>query len=150
VASWPVPGDHTGIDTALAGLAGAAVAQAGEDAEVITSLDCRYTGQSHELRVPTVADFDAEHERRNGYGRPGTPVEVIALRATATVASPVSAPDLPLSASRAAGGATAGPAVVAEPDCTIWIPEGWEATPGQAGALLLRRVGPSGRGSGEI
>jgi hypothetical protein len=36
--------------------------------------------------------------------------------------------------------ATVGPAVVAEPDCTIWIPAGWRADPGRAGALMLTRV----------
>jgi hypothetical protein len=29
---------------------------------------------------------------------------------------------------------------IAEPDCTIWLPEGWAAEPGAAGALVLRRT----------
>ena len=33
-----------------------------------------------------------------------------------------------------------GPTVVAEPDCTIWVPAGWVAEPGAAGALVLRRT----------
>ena len=32
-----------------------------------------------------------------------------------------------------------GPMVVAEADCTIWIPFGWSARPGEAGALVLQR-----------
>ena len=31
--------------------------------EVTIGVDCRYAGQSHELRVATVADFHAEHQR---------------------------------------------------------------------------------------
>nr|MBA2280751.1 hypothetical protein [Acidimicrobiia bacterium] len=34
----------------------------------------------------------------------------------------------------------AGPCVLAEPDCTIWVAEGWVAEPGAAGALVLRRA----------
>jgi hypothetical protein len=33
-----------------------------------------------------------------------------------------------------------GPAVVAEPDCTVWIPEGWRAEPGPTGAWVVRRT----------
>ena len=33
-----------------------------------------------------------------------------------------------------------GPAAIAEPDCTIWLPDGWSAEPGAAGALVLRRT----------
>jgi hypothetical protein len=29
--------------------------------------------------------------------------------------------------------------VIAEEDCTIWVPEGWTAEPGAVGALVLRR-----------
>jgi N-methylhydantoinase A/oxoprolinase/acetone carboxylase beta subunit len=138
VRSWPTPLDHTGLDDARRALEGEARAQLGTEgpaATVVGALDCRYAGQSHELRVPGVADFGAEHERRNGYARPETPVEVIALRATALRPSPVALADLPVPARSPA----TGPAVVAEPDCTIWIPEGWRADVGEAGALVLRR-----------
>jgi hypothetical protein len=33
----------------------------------------------------------------------------------------------------------AGPATVAEADCTIWVAEDWVARPGEDGALVLRR-----------
>jgi 5-oxoprolinase (ATP-hydrolysing) len=108
-------------------------------------VDCRYRGQSHELTVPDVASFHEEHERRNGYARPGHPVEVVALRATVTGAAPVEFDALPAPPSPGAAPDVArprrGPAVLAAPDCTVWVPEGWEAGPGAAGAVVLRRVG---------
>jgi N-methylhydantoinase A len=33
-----------------------------------------------------------------------------------------------------------GPAVVAERDCTIWVPDGWRAEPGPLGALVVTRT----------
>ena len=113
-------------------------------ASVTTAVDCRYAGQGHELTVPSVGAFPAEHERRNGHVRDGVAVEVVALRARASIDSPVSVLGLPAvgEGSRAGG---VGPCVLAEPDCTIWVPGGWEAVPGEAGALVLRRRG-AGRG----
>jgi hypothetical protein len=61
---------------------------------------------------------------------------VIALRASAWVASAVSAADLPV----VARDAVRGPAVLAESDCTLWIPPGWHAEPAAGGALVLRRA----------
>jgi N-methylhydantoinase A/oxoprolinase/acetone carboxylase beta subunit len=110
---------------------------------VETAVDCRYRGQSHELTVPSVADFPAEHKRRNGYVSPDQPVEVIALRATATRAPAVELDDLPEVPPRIEGPCP-GPRVLAEPDCTVWIPEGWVAEAGVAGALVLRRASDGG------
>jgi N-methylhydantoinase A/oxoprolinase/acetone carboxylase beta subunit len=144
VASWPAPGEWGGLAEARRQLAEAAAGalreRIGDDAPVVVTetVDCRYVGQSHELRVGSPEEFPAEHERRNGYARPGTPVEVIALRASASAASPVAATDLP-GASRAAA---TGPEVIAEPDCTIWVPPGWAASPGAGGALILTRESP--------
>jgi hypothetical protein len=84
-----------------------------------------------------VAAFAAEHERVNGHDRPGSPVEVVALRARASIPSPVSVLDLPIPGGRTGA---VGPTVLAEPDCTIWLPDGWTATVGEVGALILRRV----------
>lgn len=163
VRSWPSPLDHVALDDELRDLGRRAAAmaapgdaggtaQAGDTAQpggtaeiaVTTSLDCRYAGQSYELTVPTVAAFHEEHERRNGYRRQDAAVEVVALRATAAIASPVSLGDLGPSAADGGdspsvprGVSTVGPAVIAEPDCTIWIPAGWRADPGRAGALIL-------------
>jgi N-methylhydantoinase A/oxoprolinase/acetone carboxylase beta subunit len=100
------------------------------------TFDCRYAGQSHELNVRSPLRFHREHRLRNGYERRDHPVEVVAVRARAWVESPVRMADLPPPERSGA----VGPAVIAEPDCTIWVPEGWMAEPGAAGALVLRRV----------
>jgi N-methylhydantoinase A/oxoprolinase/acetone carboxylase beta subunit len=114
--------------------------QPGADAiDVTTALDCRYRGQSHELTVADVHAFHEEHRRRNGYGRPDDPFEVVALRATATRPPVVDGRSLPAPDRMADGEEVVGPAVIAEPDCTVWVPEGWVARPGRAGALLLER-----------
>ncbi len=133
VRSWPTPGDVTGLAGALAELGARAAALVGAGAEVTTSVDCRYAGQSHELTVATVDDFAAEHARRNGYARPGAPIEVVALRASATTPAAVRVGDLPPVDRRPAR----GPCVIAEPDCTIWIPEGWSADVGPDGSYVL-------------
>jgi N-methylhydantoinase A/oxoprolinase/acetone carboxylase beta subunit len=161
VRSWPTPGDHRGLPEALsalaaeaasggvdgepgsgagAGAAGAArpVAEAEVEVEVETSLDCRYAGQSHELTVPDVDDFHAEHARRNGYARPEQPVEVVALRATVRRPPAVDFDTLP--PPEAELRPTPGPAVIAQADCTVWVPDGWVARPGAAGAWVLRRA----------
>jgi N-methylhydantoinase A/oxoprolinase/acetone carboxylase beta subunit len=136
VRSWPTPGDHSGVDEALQKLAEEAVAAVGgSDVEIDIALDCRYAGQSHELTVPAVEDFPAEHRRRNGYVRPGAPIEVVALRARATRPAPLSYGDLCPAGDRKPA---IGPAVLAEPDCTVWVPDGWGAEVGGGGAWILR------------
>jgi len=142
VQTWPTPTDHTGLEDArqvLAQRAAALLAGTGapaDDVSVTTTVDCRYAGQSHELTVADVAAFATEHQRRNGYARADAVVEVIAVRAQARRPSPVDLAALPVHDRDSA----IGPVVVAEPDCTIWIPAGWVAEPGQAGALVLRRT----------
>ncbi len=136
VRSWPMPDDLTDVERALEELGAQALdAVGGAGAEVETAVDCRYTGQSHELTVPTVDDFPEEHRRRNGYARPGAPIEVVALRARARRPAPLSYDDL-----GAAGGRepATGPTVLAEPDCTVWVPDGWTAEVGGGGAWILR------------
>ena len=135
VRSWPTPGVTDNIDDALQALASEAAALVGAGASTSVALDVRYEGQSHELTVPDIASFHDEHVRRNGYARPDAPVEVIALRATARVTSPTDTASLPVAARHPA----VGPAVVAEEDCTIWVPDGWRARPGAAGALVIER-----------
>jgi N-methylhydantoinase A/oxoprolinase/acetone carboxylase beta subunit len=138
VHSWADPGDHTGLDEALEPLAADALALVGEGATVTTAVDCRYRGQSHELTVPDVDAFEDEHRRRNGYLRRGDPIEVVALRATAALASPVTMDDLP-PPSTTLDGVVTGPSTLVEPDCTIWVPPGWLAESGVDGAVVLRR-----------
>jgi N-methylhydantoinase A/oxoprolinase/acetone carboxylase beta subunit len=110
-------------------------ARVGDDAVVETAVDCRYVGQSHELTVASPDDFPAEHLRRNGHVRPGAPIEVIAVRARASIAAPLRITDLP----DVDRGRVVGPAVVAEPDCTMWVPPGWCAEPRELGAWVVRR-----------
>jgi N-methylhydantoinase A/oxoprolinase/acetone carboxylase beta subunit len=141
VRSWPTPSDHERLGDASRRLGAEAARLVGGEATVETSVDCRYAGQSHELTVPTVEEFDAEHRRRNGYERKGDAIEVIALRARASRPAPLSIADLP--AVDRSGARARGPQVIAEPDCTIWIPDGWQSEPGAAGALVLRRVSGS-------
>ena len=146
VRSWPTPARTDGLDAALEALAAEAAAalsgaarDVGAEVAVTTAVDCRYEGQSHELTVASVAAFPEEHRRRNGYERPGATIEVVALRARASVAAPLDVADLPAPPARTA---VEGPAVVAEADCTIWVAAGWRADPGPTGALLLTRVAP--------
>jgi N-methylhydantoinase A/oxoprolinase/acetone carboxylase beta subunit len=136
VRSWPDPGDHAGVPRARAELARDVAALPGIDAStavVDTFVDCRYAGQSHELTVPAIDDFPAEHARRNGYALPDAPIEVVALRARARGPAPLDPAELPLVTRER----YAGPTVVTEPDCTVWVPAGWIAEPHASGAWVL-------------
>jgi len=137
VTSWPEPGDHAAAEREVARMGAELMGRLSGDGVVDTALDCRYAGQSHELTVGAVGDFASEHQRRNGYSRPGTPIEVVALRASARVASPVRLADLPDPGLRS--GRHRGPVVIAEPDCTIWVAAGWTAQVGGGGAWVLTR-----------
>ena len=161
VRSWAGLGDHEGLAQArfeLARTAARHLVRAGAEAparllfnqqtgtatvtfeddthvEVELSVDCRYEGQSHALTVGAVATFEEEHRRRNGFARPGATVEVTAIRAAARLDAPVEVERL---SPPERAGAT-GPCVMAEPDCTVWLAEGWSAEVGGGGAWILRR-----------
>jgi N-methylhydantoinase A len=136
VRSWGSPFDHAGAARAIRAMAVEARALLdGRAVDVETAFECRYAGQSHELTVTDVNAFHDVHARRNGYARPDAAIEVVTLRATARAAPALALGSLP-STTREGG---AGPRVIAEPDCTVWVPEGWRARPGAAGALLLER-----------
>ncbi len=124
VRSWPADPD------ALAEAATRALQETPESVQV--SYDCRYAGQGHELTVPSVEAFHVEHQRRNGFARPDAAVEIVAVRATAR--APVVDVVLP-ELTRA--GRHRGPCVIAEPNCTIWVPPGWVAEVGGGGAWIL-------------
>lgn len=111
----------------------------GSDVGVERLVDCRYSGQSFELSVPRVEDFPAEHERRNGYARPDAPIEVVAIRVRARRPAPLAVDELP----EVERSVVRGPQVVAEPDCTVWVPGGWTARPGRLGAWLMTPDGGS-------
>jgi N-methylhydantoinase A len=151
----------------------ARTALSGDDADyVLRTADLRYRGQSWELTVPwetggtPVDAFEAAHERRYGYARPGEPVEVVTLRVRAgsEAAAPLPpAPSLCPSESRrttvllADGRSVAapvverlslvpgervdGPAVVCQNDATTFVDLGWSALVGLWGDLELTRSG---------
>lgn len=154
VRSWPTPADHTGIDRALVELSEAVVSalhvEPGTPVQVTTALDCRYVGQSHELRVDSVESFPAEHLARNGYspegGQGGTPIEVIALRAVAEAPAPATISAVLGASPAAVDHPVNGPQVLVRSDCTIWVPEGWVGRAGPLGSLVLR---PEGSGEGD-
>ena len=134
VRSWPTPLDHSGLGETLEQLSGTASRDL--TGEVTAAFDCRYAGQSHELTVDDPAAFHEEHARRNGFARPDAPVEVVALRVRVTQRAPLDLADLPDPGGRQA---VSGPAVVPEPDSTIWIPPGWHAEVHESGAWVVTR-----------
>ena len=149
VRSWPTPRDHEGLDAALTQLADEAAAALRREesaapatgAPVLTTgVDCRYAGQSHELQVATVEDFPAEHRRRNGYDRPGDPIEVTALRAVAELPAPARIEELLGGWEGRWRDPVRGPQVIVREECTIWVPGGWTGAEGPLGTLVLTRV----------
>jgi N-methylhydantoinase A len=141
------------------------------------ALDLRYAGQAFDLRVPlddidfsaagiakTIAAFHALHRQRFSYDEPEVPVEIVALRLTATgaLARPVPARSV-AKAGRAAArtrpvivqGTTMaipvwdrdaisdpvmGPAIVEEPYTSIYVPAGWQIAAHASGALIADRM----------
>jgi N-methylhydantoinase A len=161
-------------------LAGAARATLGaERARVEVVHDVRYRGQAHELTVrdldePTVdalrAAFEDLHEERYGYRDADTPVEVVTIRASASVA----APELDLAAGErearawersqrtvlfggerheatilrgepAPGDELTGPAICELPEATLAVPPGWRGKVDDAGTIVLRIEPPDAR-----
>ena len=138
VRSWPTPSSWSplALEDAAVELATVASAALGGGAVVDVSFDCRYAGQSHELTVPDVSLFAAEHERRNGYVREGAAVEVVAVRASARAG--VGGGELALAPTHRRP--AIGPTVLVEEDCTVWVPDGWQAdVHEESGSWILRR-----------
>jgi N-methylhydantoinase A/oxoprolinase/acetone carboxylase beta subunit len=144
VRSWPTPGSTSGLAAAREELADLARAQlaattgAWGEVAVTSSLDCRYAGQSHELVVAELSDFEEEHRRRNGFTRPGAQVEVVALRARGSAAAPLDPSSLPPPPRRRGE----GPCVLAEADTTLWVPPGFVAEVGGGGSWVITGRGP--------
>lgn len=131
------------------------------------AVDCRYEGQSHELRIDVggkpsferiAAAFASAHVERYGFERSGTPVEATTFRAAATgpagevVLEPpragepgvartrrVGDGDVPVfaRAELPVGAEVAGPAIVAELDSTTWIDERSSARVAANGSLIV-------------
>jgi N-methylhydantoinase A/oxoprolinase/acetone carboxylase beta subunit len=144
VRSWPTPTERSGLEEAAALLGEAALTELdrGPNEAVVTTLfDCRYAGQSHEIRVDHPDSFHAEHERINGYSRPADTVEVIAIRAVAAAPAPATVEELSAPWERQwEGDVPVGPQVVSRDDCTIWVPSGWVGKAGPHGSLILERT----------
>ena len=97
MARWDrdaAPPDLQGVWAELSAAAGAEV----PDAELSLVADCRYAGQSHELRIDNPADgdlaraFDTAHAQAYGYELVDETVEVVTVRAVAIGTPALTAP----------------------------------------------------------
>jgi N-methylhydantoinase A len=139
------------------------------EAEISLAVDCRYRGQSHELRVevekaPSFVricdEFHRAHAERYGFSQEDVPVEAITFRATALgprgvvlvtdrvggSAEPIGrrkieGNDSPVYERHALGVDTRieGPSIVVELDSTTWIAPGWQGEVRTGGALVLTK-----------
>jgi N-methylhydantoinase A len=157
------------ILASLAEAASAELASEGvREAVVELEADCRYAGQSYEIRLPAgdgaeaiVDAFHRAHRQRFGFARPDANVELVTFRAAALGPQPdveLSAPrvrEMRPSRRRVGGEAVEvigreamsygstfdGPLIIEELDATTWVPPGWACTVHESGSLLMR-AGP--------
>ena len=128
--------DDVGVD-ALRDEVGAAL---GGEPEIEVAWDLRYHGQSHELTVRGAERdelrerFEALHEERYGHRDPDGDVELVTVRVTGRL--PAAAVDF----GAPAGEEVEGPTVVALPEATLVVPEGWSGTTDDTGTLVLERA----------
>jgi N-methylhydantoinase A len=112
----------------------------GGEPELEIAWDLRYRGQSHELTVRGAqrdelrARFEALHEERYGHRDPDGEVELVTVRVTGRL--PAAAVDF----GAPAGEQVTGPTVVALPEATLVVPEGWSGTTDDTGTLVLERA----------
>jgi N-methylhydantoinase A len=112
----------------------------GGEAEIEVAWDLRYHGQSHELTVRGAereelrARFEALHEERYGHRDPHGDVELVTVRVTGRL------PAAPVDFGAPAGEEVAGPTVVALPEATLVVPEGWSGATDETGTLVLERT----------
>lgn len=106
-------------------------------------LRARYLGQGHELEIPfapgeegdhLTARFAAEHEKRMGFTLEQE-IEIIGARAAVSSAAREPA----LVAARPEHDLIRGPAVVALPDATLFVADGWTARALPIGGYLMER-----------
>jgi N-methylhydantoinase A len=164
-------GELAALATAVADEARAALGSPGPEVRVL--VDARYVGQAHETTVVhdpgepwhvLAARFHAAHAERNGFARTDDPVEIVAVRAEATVAPAVSLDEVPTfeptgEARRgtrdvvvgdsetatavwwrpglAPGAEILGPAVIEEADATTFLGAGERARVHDTGALEI-------------
>jgi N-methylhydantoinase A len=165
--------DDDALAAAREELVAAAAATLGADgARAEVAYDVRYRGQAHELTVRDLPDagvaavraaFEALHEERYGHRDADAPVEVVTLRATASLAGPEldlagagggdraarTRRDVVFAGERhdaeivrgdlAPGERIEGPAVCALPEATLVVPPGWRGEVDEAGTIVLRQ-----------
>ena len=94
---WSRAGTPPDLDAVWAELA-AQAAELVADPTITLLADCRYAGQSHELRLPLPDDgdlaaaLDAAHEAAYGYALPDEIVEIVTVRASAEGTAALPAP----------------------------------------------------------
>jgi N-methylhydantoinase A len=143
---------------ALASLFEGLASRTGSAPNVLHVARMRYRGQGHELEVswepgmepPALATrFAAMHQRRYGFELP-VPVEMVSARTvrsgeTRTVALARSGPNAWSDETSVDNGGAlditvSGRAVIALPDATLLIPEGWRATALPLGGWFVERI----------
>lgn len=127
-----------------------ALGDAGAEVELTATYELRYRGQAFELPIRAALDarpealreaFEAEHRDRYGYSDDEQELELVTVRVTATTP----AVDIPLTADGEAtvpepGTALTGPTVIALPESTLLVPEGWSGTVMETGTIRLERA----------
>ena len=164
---WTVPSGEPEPDlTEVFGeLAGSITAVDDEDwgsIEYTHSVDMRYVGQSYEITLDLdetlktaglMAAFHAEHERLYGYRDESRAVELVVARclvdgperelsfgaASSKTSDTAPTGDRVARHELAPGQTLAGPVIITEYSATTLVPEGWSATVGDHGHLLLER-----------
>jgi N-methylhydantoinase A/oxoprolinase/acetone carboxylase beta subunit len=121
-------------------LTDAALAELAGDADEVT-WDARYAGQSHELSLRDVAPdaaalreaFAAAHEERYGYRDDAAEVELVTVRTARVEAGPEVVWE------GETGAPFAGPTVIALPESTLVVPDGWHGATDETGTVVLER-----------
>jgi N-methylhydantoinase A len=112
----------------------------GGEPEIEVAWDLRYRGQSHELTVRGAQRhelrerFEALHEERYGHRDSDGEVELVTVRVTGRLPAPAVDFGAP------AGEEVEGPTVVALPEATLVVPEGWSGSTDDTGTLVLQRA----------
>jgi N-methylhydantoinase A len=110
------------------------------DAELDTTYELRYAGQAFELAVQAEPGrlreaFERAHEERYGYTDPSGELELVTVRVTATV------PGAAVELERTERRGSIEERVIALPESTVYVPEGWSASADEQGTIHLERSG---------
>jgi N-methylhydantoinase A/oxoprolinase/acetone carboxylase beta subunit len=131
---------HDDSDPPLDALRDEVGAALGGEPEIEVAWDLRYRGQSHELTVRDARRdelrerFEALHEERYGHRDADGEVELVTVRVTGRLPAPSVDFGAP------AGEDVQGPTVVALPEATLVVPEGWSGSTDDTGTLVLVRA----------